>query len=605
MMVLSYLLERFEITALDADVRRHEPEDFVVRFRRQADRDRVLAAPRTAAPLPLVWRPWRRTSMANADTFRFKVLVALRHVPLHVRTAMVAQAILGPCCANVVVVQLRDIPDDDDREMFVTAWCLHPRLIRSEEVIFIPEPPLPDAVEAKRSQLPGLRYTIPIRIVAFQHGGPPGALGGGGGDGAGGDGGDDLGPPRGPTPDYNPTPRRDDDSDGSADSNYSRCHPGIDFRCCAVGPTLPTAMEDSVRVGAVLCPLPLVSSGVAVTRKGNCKDALAAQEHAPEAQVTPGDADIVTTVRIPLPPSPSMSVKRGMEPSRPGVVGGFINIAPILLQGGQSVQLPLAETPPDWWSQCIDVELAGPSGPSSTIDDTLSGAHELSNTSRDWWALMIDNEFTGQVANLQAQEQLLLNPTSSVTPAARVHSVSLSAGPEGWSSVRRQSRRLRGTAAPPNTTTLSTAMESQEAEGRGELLTGDTVVPETPRPSSAENTALQVNTTDDIIQPTPATPTLESRLCIPLQTPLVRSRPRLRRSRTPVNSQSLRRSVRVAAAPREADSTKQAQMVLMRKLGVAPSSPAVDSEAVRKYIGAFRQPLTDFGHQALQTLLGE
>ena len=64
MMVSSYLLERFELTSLDADVRRHEPEDFVVRFRRAADRDRVLAAALTGPPLPLVWRPWRRTSLA-------------------------------------------------------------------------------------------------------------------------------------------------------------------------------------------------------------------------------------------------------------------------------------------------------------------------------------------------------------------------------------------------------------------------------------------------------------------------------------------------------------------------------------------------------------
>ena len=60
-MITAYLLEHFEILAEDAEVRRHEPEDFVVRFRRRVDRDRVLAAPPTGMPLPLMWRPWRRT----------------------------------------------------------------------------------------------------------------------------------------------------------------------------------------------------------------------------------------------------------------------------------------------------------------------------------------------------------------------------------------------------------------------------------------------------------------------------------------------------------------------------------------------------------------
>jgi hypothetical protein len=53
-MVTSYLFERFDITSLDAEVRRHEPEEFVVRFRHREDRDQVLATRPTGAPLPLV-----------------------------------------------------------------------------------------------------------------------------------------------------------------------------------------------------------------------------------------------------------------------------------------------------------------------------------------------------------------------------------------------------------------------------------------------------------------------------------------------------------------------------------------------------------------------
>ena len=94
----------------------------------------------------------------------------------------------------------------------------------------------------------------------------------------------------------------------------------------------------------------------------------------------------------------------------------------------------------------------------------------------------------------------------------------------------------------------------------------------------------------------PASPgpieTLEARLCLPLQTPLIRGPPRLRRPRTPVSVLSLRRSDRLAARPREADSTKHAQCVLMQKLGVIARSPIVDSETVRKYKSTFQTPLS-------------
>ena len=53
-MVSRYLLERFDLTTYDAEVSRHDPEDFVVRFQRREDRDRVLADPVMGAPLPLV-----------------------------------------------------------------------------------------------------------------------------------------------------------------------------------------------------------------------------------------------------------------------------------------------------------------------------------------------------------------------------------------------------------------------------------------------------------------------------------------------------------------------------------------------------------------------
>lgn len=54
-MVRRYLFDRFNISADEVDVRRHDPEDFIVRFTHRTDRDRVLAAPPMGALLPLIW----------------------------------------------------------------------------------------------------------------------------------------------------------------------------------------------------------------------------------------------------------------------------------------------------------------------------------------------------------------------------------------------------------------------------------------------------------------------------------------------------------------------------------------------------------------------
>lgn len=198
-MVSHFLLERFGIPQLDAVVSRHDPEDFVVRFRRSADRNRVLAAPPGGALLPLLWRPWLRTAMATTGSFRFSALVGLTRVPLHARSASTAQTILGRLCANVEVVRPTGVPDDDGREFFVSCCCLHPRLIPEEKLIFIPEPHVADPVEGDLRELRGLRYLARIRVIAFH---------------------DRSLPP--PAPDY-------DYGDGdSPDCNIDRYHPGLD-----------------------------------------------------------------------------------------------------------------------------------------------------------------------------------------------------------------------------------------------------------------------------------------------------------------------------------------------------------------------------------------
>lgn len=232
-----FLFERFGITSHDADIRIYEPQDFIVRFRHQEDRNRVLASGSTGPPLPLVWYPWRRTSAAVAGAFCYMVQIGMRRVPLHARNVPTAQAILGPSCARIEIVRPDDVPADDDREFFVTAWCWHPRYIPHRQIIFIPEPTVPGAAAEPEIALPGLRYVIRLRLIAYQdRQTPPSSQAGDDDDDAPDGGGDDHPGEDGPSgvvdgaSDFNPTPRRDSDGMGSDDSNgsnyYNKFAPG-------------------------------------------------------------------------------------------------------------------------------------------------------------------------------------------------------------------------------------------------------------------------------------------------------------------------------------------------------------------------------------------
>ena len=65
---------------------------------------------------------------------------------------------------------------------------------------------------------------------------------------------------------------------------------------------------------------------------------------------------------------------------------------------------------------------------------------------------------------------------------------------------------------------------------------------------------------------------------------------------------SIRRSSRLAAKPRAANATLQAQSVLMRKLGLAVNVPPADKEAYEKYLAIFAEPLTSLKLEAIQML---
>lgn len=136
----------------------------------------------------------------------------MERVPLHARSAAIAQTILGCACGRVELAPPESVSADDDREFYVAAWCMDPRFVPEEKIIFIPEPDvlLPGGALFLRAEdivhdsLPGLQYLVRIRIVEFQ---------------------DWNSQPTSDDEDY----RRDDsEHDGSDDSNHNRRHPGLD-----------------------------------------------------------------------------------------------------------------------------------------------------------------------------------------------------------------------------------------------------------------------------------------------------------------------------------------------------------------------------------------
>jgi hypothetical protein len=67
-----------------------------------------------------------------------------------------------------------------------------------------------------------------------------------------------------------------------------------------------------------------------------------------------------------------------------------------------------------------------------------------------------------------------------------------------------------------------------------------------------------------------------------LETPLL-EKPQLRRSRMPVPADSLRRSERIAATPRAANATRQAQIVLLRKMGIEVEDELVAERELKAF----------------------
>ncbi|CAD6336234.1 unnamed protein product [Miscanthus lutarioriparius] len=178
-MMLDHLREHFGITDDRVSVRWTRPDDFIVRFTNHEDLELVLRTPLpVGAPFALWWRRWSRLIMGSAGAFRYRVLVGMKGIPSHARSTATAQDILGSSSAKVDIANFDALADpDDERELFVAAWCAHPDLVPDEMIMAVPE--LEEEHdggsllylrphEIIHDEVPALRYLVRLRIIEFQ-----------------------------------------------------------------------------------------------------------------------------------------------------------------------------------------------------------------------------------------------------------------------------------------------------------------------------------------------------------------------------------------------------------------------------------------------------
>nr|AWA45122.1 UPI0001A88450 related cluster [Saccharum spontaneum] len=150
----SHLESFYHISSEEFTVSRYAPEDFLVRFIAREDLENVVHALMPLnTPFYLVWKWWRRQSMASVGAMRFKVLLGLKGLLVHTWST------------DTVVEAPQTVPREDLREYFVTAWCIHPMFIpsrRSSRCM------LPFVVAPIQFELPTLRYLVRIRVVETQ-----------------------------------------------------------------------------------------------------------------------------------------------------------------------------------------------------------------------------------------------------------------------------------------------------------------------------------------------------------------------------------------------------------------------------------------------------
>jgi hypothetical protein len=102
--------------------------------------DRVLhAQPPTATTFSLRFHCWSRQSRALFSPLRFKVLLVVDNIPVHLLLSKVMLAIIGSSCLSFELA-LDYVNRVDLSRFFVVAWARHPDLIPNGVGCLVPEP---------------------------------------------------------------------------------------------------------------------------------------------------------------------------------------------------------------------------------------------------------------------------------------------------------------------------------------------------------------------------------------------------------------------------------------------------------------------------------
>lgn len=97
-----------------------------MRFNSRQDLEDVMNGPvPVGTPFFLIWRRWRRQSMAFAGAFRYKVLLGLRGLPVHTWDSDAAERILGSSCAWLEEAP-QTVAREDLHEYFIRRGVVHP-----------------------------------------------------------------------------------------------------------------------------------------------------------------------------------------------------------------------------------------------------------------------------------------------------------------------------------------------------------------------------------------------------------------------------------------------------------------------------------------------
>lgn len=178
MMMLAHRREYFGIMEDRASVCRTTLNDFIVRFSSSEDLKRVLRAPSAVrGPFMLQWHRWNCLINGSKGAFCYRVLVGMKGIPSQACSSETACAILGSSSVKVDITD-PDAPSDldDERELFVVAWCAHPDLILDEKIMAVPEPEEEHdggslmylrPHEIIHGEVPMLRYLVRRWIVEF------------------------------------------------------------------------------------------------------------------------------------------------------------------------------------------------------------------------------------------------------------------------------------------------------------------------------------------------------------------------------------------------------------------------------------------------------